>query len=683
MLPKSSQEWLEADGLGGFTSGTALGIRTRRYHSLLLVATAPPTGRLVLINGLDAWVETPGGTFQLSSQYYAPGVIGGDGTQHIEAFGSDPWPHWIFKLPDGTRIEQELFVAKGQPMTFISWQVLGPRRDIKLSVRPFLSGRDYHSLHKSNPSFRFDAEVKPNQVSWAPYTGVPAVAALANAGYSHQPAWYYNFHYEEERARGLDCEEDLAAPGVLTWNLAGGKAALVLTTREHAAATLSAAVKPLELLNKVRESEQKRRKRFSSRLEAAADSYIVERRSADALVRSNGKGKSPDESGRPAGKTIIAGYPWFTDWGRDTFVALRGLCLATGRLSDAREILLGWTGAVSEGMLPNRFPDIGEQPEFNAVDASLWFIIAAHEYLQAAKKSNTFAPDKQALRESIEAILEGYSKGTRYGIRLDSDGLLAAGERGVQLTWMDAKVSGWIVTQRAGKPVEIQALWLNALKIASEFSPGWADVFERGLKSFRERFWNESNGCLHDVVDVNHRSGEIDVTFRPNQILAVGGLPFCLLETEQALKVVAAVEARLWVPLGLRSLAPGETSYTPHYEGGVRERDGSYHQGTVWPWLLGPFVEAWVRVRGGSNDAKREARAKFLAPLLAHLEEQAGLGHISEIADAELPHTPRGCPFQAWSVGEALRLDRVVLAETIPVRSSETKAKLPRELVSA
>jgi predicted glycogen debranching enzyme len=668
-----THEWLEADGLGGFALGTASGVRTRRYHSLLLVATTPPTGRLILVNGLDAWVETAGGKFQLTSQCYAPGLIGGDGMQHIEAFDWKPWPHWIFKLGDGTRIEQELFVPRGEPITCISWNVLGPRREAKLFVRPFLSGRDYHSLHKSNPGFRFDADVRPNLVSWAPYTGVPAIAALANGEYSHQPVWYYNFRYEAEAARGLDCEEDLAAPGVLTWNLGSGKAALVLTTRQHADATLSAAVKPLGLLNKIREAELKRREKFSSRLEAAADAYVVERSRPATLM-------SRDQSSLTAkGKTIIAGYPWFTDWGRDTFIALRGLCLSTGRIGDARDILLAWTDAVSEGMLPNRFPDHGEQPEFNAVDASLWFIIAAYEYLQAAKNRKTFQADKDALVGTIEAILEGYSKGTRYGIRLDSDGLLAAGERGVQLTWMDAKVGGWIVTQRAGKPVEVQALWLNALKIASDFSPGWAGVFERGLRSFRKQFWNEENGCLHDVIDLNHRQGEIDATFRPNQILAVGGLPFCLLEMEQALRVVAAVEARLWVPLGLRSLSPGEGGYTPHYEGGVRERDGSYHQGTVWPWLLGPFVEAWVRVRGGSNDAKREARGKFLAPLLAHLEE-AGLGHISEIADAEPPHTPRGCPFQAWSVGEALRLDRVVLAETITRHSSKTRPEQARAL---
>jgi predicted glycogen debranching enzyme len=238
------KEWLEADGLGGFASGTSTGMRTRRYHALLLTATKPPTGRMVLVNGFDAWVETANGTFSLSSQCYVPGVIGGDGAQRIEAFGWEPWPHWIFKLEDGTRIELEVFAAKGESTTCLSWKLLGPRRDVKLFVRPFLSGRDYHSLHKSNPAFRFDAEVKPDRVSWQPYNDVPGVTALTNGNYSHQPNWYCNFLYAEERARGLDCEEDLAAPGVLSWNLSEGKATLVLTTKEHAAASLPASVKP-------------------------------------------------------------------------------------------------------------------------------------------------------------------------------------------------------------------------------------------------------------------------------------------------------------------------------------------------------------------------------------------------------------------------------------------------------
>jgi predicted glycogen debranching enzyme len=634
-----SHEWLEADGLGGFAMGTATGIRTRRYHALLLTATTPPTGRTVLVNGLEVWVETSNGTFALSSQIYAPGVLHPDGAQRIEAFGHEPWPHWIFKLEDGTRIEVELFVPRGEPMTCLSWKLLGPARDVKLFVRPLLSGRDYHSLHKSNPGFRFDVEQAGPRVTWQPYPGVPGVTALTNGGYDHHPAWYYNFRYEEEQARGLDCEEDLTSPGVLTWNLSDGKAALVLTTRDHASATSPAGAKPLDVLNRLREREQKRRAKFASPLHAAADGYIV-------------RGQR--------GTTVMAGYPWFTDWGRDTFISLRGLCIASGRLDDARDILLAWTDAVSEGMLPNRFPDHGEQREYNSVDASLWFVIAAHEFIQAAKPVNG---ERKRLLAAIEALLEGYARGTRFGIRADDDGLLACGGPGVQLTWMDAKVSDWVVTPRIGKPVEVQALWLNALSIASQFNPRWGELLERGASSFRERFWNESARCLYDVIDVDHQRGAVDASFRPNQIFAVGGLPVPLLEGERARLVVEAVEDRLLTPLGLRSLAPGESGYVPHYQGGVRERDGAYHQGTVWPWLIGSFVEAWVRVRGGTNDAKRQARARFVAPLLRHLEE-AGLGHVSEIADAEAPFTGRGCPFQAWSVSELLRLEHTVLLET-------------------
>ena len=642
-----SCEWLEADGLGGFASGTSTGIRTRRYHALLLTAMTPPTGRVVLVNGFDAWMETANGTFSLSSQNYGPGVIGGDGAQRIEAFNWEPWPHWIFKLEDGTRIELEIFAVKGEPTTCLSWKLLGPRKDAKLHVRPFLSGRDYHSLHKSNPAFRFDADVKHDRVSWHTYADVPGLTALTNGAYAHDPQWYYNFLYEEERARGLDCEEDLAAPGVLSWNLADGKAALVLTTKEHTSASFPASAKPVELLNKLRDTEQKRREKFPSRLHRAADAYLVQ---------------------RGQGRTIIAGYPWFTDWGRDTLIAIRGLCLATGRLDVARDILLAWSASVSEGMLPNRFPDQGGQPEFNAVDASLWFIIAVYEFLQAAQKHRlALNGDRKKLLGAVENILEGYSKGTRYGIRADSDGLLMAGERGVQLTWMDAKIGEWVVTPRAGKPVEVQALWLNALWIASQHDDRWKEPLQRGLDSFQNRFWNPDRKMLYDVVDVNQRPGEVDDSFRPNQILAVGGLPFRLIEDHRALLIVEAVKDHLWTPLGLRSLAPGEPSYAPRYEGGVRERDSAYHQGTVWPWLLGAFVDAWTWIQKRTPAAIHGARREYLQPLLDHLEE-AGLGHISEIADADAPHVPRGCPWQAWSVGEALWLDQVVLAR--PARST-------------
>jgi len=640
----AAAEWLEADGLGGFASGTVSGRRTRRYHALLLTATTPPTGRFVLVNGFDAWAETPAGRFAISSQFYSPEVEHPDGAQRLETFTADPWPRWRFRLEDGTHIEQELFVRHGASVVALSWRLGEPQEGVTLTLRPFLSGRDYHALHHENPTFCFAAQADNGRVSWQPYPDLPRIVAFSNGEYTHQPDWYRNFLYQLELARGLDHIEDLATPGSFRWQLSQDEAVWILAAEGQEASMLSLSDVPAQkYLQTLRSTERQRRLQFPSRLHRAADAYLVRR------------GES---------KTIIAGYPWFTDWGRDTFIALRGLCLATGRLTEAREILLAWAGAVSEGMLPNRFPDRGDAPEFNSVDASLWYIIAVHDFLQAmtAAKSEVSQGDQKTFREAITAILSGYAQGTRYHIHLDTDGLLAAGEPGVQLTWMDAKVGDWVVTPRIGKPVEIQALWLNALHIASRFTERWQEIFIRGREAFQHRFWNEAGGYLYDVVDVDHQCGTADATFRPNQILAVGGLPISLLDTEYARRVVAAVEARLWAPLGLRSLAPGEPGYIAQYDGGVRERDGAYHQGTVWPWLIGPFVEAWVRVQDNSHAAKQEARTRFLDPLLRHLDE-AGLGHISEIADGDPPHTPRGCPFQAWSVGEVLWLSQVVLAE--------------------
>jgi predicted glycogen debranching enzyme len=528
----------------------------------------------------------------------------------------------------------------------VAWRakskIQNPKPNITLEVRPFLSGRDYHSLHHENPAFRMEPEDLGGALRFQPYGGVPGIVVRFNAAdYVHEPAWYRNFLYDEERARGLDFTEDLACPGAFRFDLSKEEAVWALAADGHEKA-LGEGDAPA-FAARLRGAECKRRAAFRDRLERAADEYLVRR----------GKGM-----------TIVAGYPWFTDWGRDTFIALRGLCLATGRLDEAGRILLEWAGAVSQGMLPNRFPDRGEEPEFNSVDASLWYVVAVHEYLEAMKagRRRPSAVNAKRLESAVEAILTGYATGTRYRIHADEDGLLAAGEPGVQLTWMDAKVGDWVVTPRIGKPVEIQALWLNALKIGGRRTQRWNVIFERGLASFRERFWNEEGGFLNDVVDPDHGRGAVDATMRPNQIFAVGGLPFALLDGPAARRVVDAVEEKLWTPLGLRTLAPEHPDYHPHYSGGVLERDGAYHEGTVWPWLLGPFVEAWVRVRGGGAEAKTEARRKFLEPLLTHLDE-AGLGHLPEVADGDPPHRPGGCPFQAWSVGEALRLDRVVLAE--------------------
>jgi predicted glycogen debranching enzyme len=647
-------EWLEADGLGGFASGTTSGIRTRRYHALLLAATTPPTGRMVLVNGLDAWIEpktakngSPGQEY-LTRQRYRPGVVAPERGATLESFTHEPWPTWIYRLADGTRIEHEVLVSARHGVVALRWKALDGPVPLTLKARPFLSGRDSHATHHENPVFRFDAHVEGDRVRWRPYEAIPDITAVSNGRYRTDPQWYRGFLYGEELARGLDAEEDLGAPGIFTWDLSLGDAVLLLGAGD----AVPESGDPAALFTTLARREHARRARLGSPLERAGDAYLVR---------------------RGDGKTIIAGYPWFTDWGRDTFIALRGLCLATGRLTDARSILLEWAGQVSEGMLPNRFVDQGGTAEYNTIDASLWFVIAVHDYLtaMARRRHQVPAADHRALEDAVLAILAGHLRGTRFGIRATEDGLLAGGEPGVQLTWMDAKVGDWVVTPRVGKPVEIQALWLNALRVAEWFTQEYRSLYQRGAAAFAERFWNADGGYLYDVIDAGHEAGQLDPSFRPNQIFAVGGLPFQLLEGPRARQVVDAVEQVLWTPLGLRTLAPGAPGYQPVYGGDMRARDGAYHQGTVWPWLLGPFVEAWVRVRGDTVEARHEARRRFLEPLLAHLSE-AGLGHISEIADAEPPHTPRGCPFQAWSVGEALRLQLEILRDG-PARVSDPK----------
>ena len=415
---------------------------------------------------------------------------------------------------------------------------------------------------------------------------------------------------------------------------------MVLLATDHAAASLATdhtdtTDRASLVVEQIFERERRRRV-FPSLLHRAADSYIVQ---------------------RGTGKTIVAGYPWFTDWGRDTFISIRGLCIATDRLHEAREILLAWAGAASQGMLPNRFPDRGDAPEYNSVDASLWYVIAVHDFLTAAARLGFAVTPRQqsALRSTVDAILEGYSCGTRYGIRADGEGLLACGAPDVQLTWMDARFGNQVVTPRSGKPVEIQALWLNALWVAEHWTGRWTRALAAGTSAFRARFWNDADGCLFDVVDAGHEPGRNDPTFRPNQIFAIGGLPLPLVDGPRATRIVDAVEARLVTPMGLRSLAPGSPGYAPRYEGDRAQRDARYHQGTVWPWLIGPFVEAWLRVHGPSPENRRQARARFLTPLLDLAARSAG--QLPEIADAEPPHTPRGCPCQAWSVAEVLRLE--------------------------
>jgi predicted glycogen debranching enzyme len=624
-------EWLEADAQGGFASGTVGGERTRRYHALLLAATHPPGGRVVLVNGIEAWVTTPNGNYPITSQRYRPDVVYPDGSLHLTRFSRDPWPNWRFVLPGGTEIVQELFVSRETSETVLRWWREGTSGPCRLDVRPLISGRDYHGLHRQNPVCNLDSAVNGPSVTWRPYASLPEIAAGSNGDYHVEPDWYRNFLYTGERDRGLDCVEDLASPGRFAFDLEQKRAVLSLSSRgvvdgddeRHA--------------EKLAGTERRRRDGGASPFFAAASCYVVD---------------------GSRGTTVVAGFPWFTDWGRDTFIAMRGLLLATGRLAEADAILSTWSGQVDQGMLPNRFSESDGAAEYNTVDAPLWFVVAVEEFLRTASAAGYQPRDEARLAQAVQAILDGFAAGTRHRIALDADGLIRAGETGLQLTWMDAKIGDRVVTPRIGKPVEIQALWVNALRIAGRWSKSWAATERMAHAAFQARFPNPENGGLFDVVDVDHRVGENDPRIRPNQIFAIGGLPYPVLEGDLARGVVDLVERKLLTPLGLRSLAPDDADYVPHYRGGPAERDAAYHQGTVWPWLIGPFVEAW-RVRGQSETAKAEARARFMPPLLAHLET-AGLGHVSEVADGDPPHTPGGCPFQAWSLGELIRVQQML-----------------------
>ena len=633
---QDAAEWLEADGLGAYASGAVDGVRTRRYHALLVACTTPPTGRFVLVNGVEAFVETAAGRFAVTSQRYAPGVLDPDGASRIAGFTREPWPTWTYRLPDGIEIRHESFVEPNSGEAVLRWRRLsGPAGPCTLRVRPLLTGRDHGDLHRRNDAFSFDAAVTGGNVTWRPYPTVPAATALTDGAYRHDPVWLENVLYTVERERGLPDIEDVASPGVFAFDLAGSPATMVLRAGDGRAVDAARHADDLATL------ERARRSAFTSDLRRSAASYAV---------------------ARGQGRTIVAGFPWFTDWGRDTFISMRGLLLATGRLDDARAVLLGWAAAVDGGMLPNRFPDTGKAPEFNAVDASLWFVVAVHDALDAFAAAGRPLPagDEARLRAAAEAILDGYTRGTRFGIGADADGLIRAGEAGVQLTWMDAITDGHVWTPRRGKPVEVQALWINALHIAATrwSAERWAGPERLARASFAERFPNPAGG-LYDVVDVDGVAGTHDSRVRPNQVFAVGGLPFPVIEGEAARGIVDLVEAKLWTPLGLRTLSPDDPDYIPRYRGDLKQRDAAYHQGTAWPWLLGPFVEAWLAVRGRGEAAKREAEHRFLSPLTAHLGVE-GLGHVSEVVDGDAPHHAGGCPWQAWSLGETIRIRRML-----------------------
>lgn len=629
-----SLEWLETNGRGGFSSGTVSGANTRRYHALLLTARKPPSERFVLVNHLEEWLDIDGQAIPLSTNLY-PGAVHPAGHEHCSQFSTDPWPTWTFDC-NGITIQREILSVHGRDIAMVRWKLIGKTRSrVVLRVRPKLTGRDYHATHHENGSLSTEASIGSGMVVWQPYPDVPPVRAFHAGSYCHEPNWYRHIQFPVEQQRGLDSEEDWWSPGEFTFDL-GSR-----STR-----TLAFTSETIDRLDVAALARREKSRRDTTRKAAP---------SRDALVQALWCAAEQFLSERGTQHTVIAGYPWFTDWGRDTFISLPGLCLVTGRMDMAWQVIAAFAAQVSEGMVPNRFPDIGEQPEYNTIDASLWFIHAIDRYLVASGNETQV---RATAWPAVKQILDGYRRGTRYGIRMDEDGLITGGVPGTQLTWMDAKVGDWVVTPRHGKPVEIQALWIRALEVGETLARrfGETDVANRcqndrshAIASFRKRFWYEDGGYHYDVID--GPEGD-DASLRPNKLYAVS-LVDDLVPRDRAQRMLRLVEAQLLTPVGLRTLSPQDPRYRGRYEGGVRERDGAYHQGTVWPFLLGPFVTAWIKVYGTSKTVRRQART-FLSGIEEHLND-ACLGHVSEIFDGDPTHTARGCCAQAWSVAEPLR----------------------------
>lgn len=632
-------EWLETNGLGGWSASTVIGAHTRRYHGLLTAAIVPPAERMVLLSKLDETIVAGNERHELGANLYPGNTIHPNGHHYLKSFQRNIFPEWEYEADD-ILLRKTIGMIHGANTVVVWYEVMKAANPFTLELLPLMAARGYHSLQQAGPQMHWDAEFsndifhnKPDGLNNV-YINVPG------ARYTHSPRWFNQFQYSIEQYRGLDYSEDLFNHGVFALSLKeGDKAGIIISTDNpegmNAGFLLQEERKRREELLKDQPADELLRQ-----LVLAADQFIVKRNTGNSLNKE--------------GATIIAGYHWFTDWGRDTMISLPGLTLSTGRYADAKKIIRAFAASVSEGMLPNRFQDNGEPPEYNNVDGTLWYFIAVHKYLEATR-------DKKFILEDIlpvlQDIIEWHLKGTRYNIHADTDGLLYAGEAGQQLTWMDARIGNWVVTPRMGKPVEIQALWYNALKIYAVLllqnrqkkeAAAMNILAEKAKESFSQLFWNADRKCLYDVIDENNIPVD---EVRPNQLLAIS-LPFALITGKQAAAVLKQVTDKLYTPAGLRTLPADDKHFIPHYGGDQWHRDSAYHEGTVWSWLLGPYVDAIMKINGEKGKTKAK---KVINNFAYHLEE-ACIGSVSEIFDADPPHHPRGCVAQAWGVAEVLRV---------------------------
>ncbi|MGH2345395.1 MAG: amylo-alpha-1,6-glucosidase [Chloroflexota bacterium] len=641
------REWLVTNGLGGYASSTIIGTNTRTYHGLLVAALQPPVARTVLVGGLVVWASVRGVRFPLDTHEYYDGTIEPAGYRHLQSFHLEgQLPVWRYALGDAL-LESRLWMVNGANTTYITYQVLQASSAVELEVTPLITYRDFHHATGA-PGARpeMDAIEQGVRVRFGP-DAHPYQLLLPGAEYQAMSDWYWNVHFREETARGLGDRSDLFVPGRFTVSLdPGAGCALILSAEENVDLDVGQARARAEERQRslLRKAEAESASPMVRGLILAADQFLVARQPI------------PGEDQAEAGGTVIAGYHWFNDWGRDTMISLPGLTLPTGRADEAARILRTFARYVQDGLLPNNFPDqSGQIPGYNTADATLWFVLAGDAYYRATGDRGLV----DELLPVLRGIVAAHEAGTRYHIGVDpKDDLLHAGEPGIQLTWMDAKVGDWVVTPRIGKPVEINALWYNVLCCMAAFlkerhDPGAARLnalAERTRASFRSRFLSPGRPGLADVLD--GPEGD-DWSVRPNQIFAVS-LPHRILEPTEEAAVVVVVGQHLLTSYGLRSLSPSDPVYKGRYGSDVQSRDGAYHEGTAWSWLLGPYAEAHFRVYGDAA-----AALAWLAPLQDHLAD-AGLGSISEIFDGDAPHAPRGCIAQAWSVAETLRVWRAL-----------------------
>jgi predicted glycogen debranching enzyme len=627
------------NGLGGYACGTIAGANTRRYHGFLMASFTPPVARTLLVSKIDVRATYCGQSSDLSANEFSDGTVSPRGFEHLESFAvQDGIPTWEYALGDAL-LQQKIYMAPGANCSYLRLKLLRGSASMQISLRPFVTYRDYHSQLRGPQAMSLDADDHSCRIQAA--NGAKSYRLSLDGGaFAAAPNWYWNFKHRMEAERGLDSIEDLFNPGEFSGSLNVGTALYFVANAE-----VTEARDGEQMLQGLRDQAKSLTAALPPStppgirsMALAANQFIVHR--------------PAQKPGEPGSTSIIAGYPWFADWGRDTMIALPGLATALKRYDITADVLRTYAKYIDRGMLPNRFPDDGESPEYNTADATLWMFHALDDYLRAN-------PDPSLARElfpQLMTILHAHCDGTRFGICVDpADGLLRAGERDTQLTWMDARHGDLTFTPRVGKPVEINALWLNALdvglRLAGRFKAASEKAFcqdhlTRAGASFG-RFWNASQGCLFDVLDMDGGVAP-DARIRPNQILAVS-LPLCALSEEQMRGVVDVCARELLTSYGLRSLSPQDVGYIGRYNGDPQQRDGAYHMGTAWSWLLGPFARAHYRVHGDARVA-----LSFLAPIQQHLQE-ACIGNISEIFDGDAPHSARGCFAQAWSIAEILR----------------------------